>query len=295
IGPALEVRLAQAQASAAKGVRAPRFAYDQAAGEVRRLTTGAPFDGGADSALFADAKAKAGRLRAAGKIDAAGEAAAVKAVAEAMTGSMKPAYDRLGAWLASDRGQASALPQGAGALPDGAAYYQAMLRQQTTTDMTADQIHALGLSEVARIRAEMETLKARIGFSGSLEDFFVHLRSDDRFSVSNDEAGRHDQLGDPPLLRHAGPGDLLHGGAGADIGAAGAGAGGPGGALRPAGVPRPGAGGRRPAAAGAGDAGPALGDGAKGVGGGRPKRHRCSRLAAASGRHVAEMRVFSTA
>lgn len=190
IGPALEVRLAQAQASAAKGVRAPRFAYDQAAGEVRRLTTGAPFDGGADSALFADAKAKAGRLRAAGKIDAAGEAAAVKAVAEAMTGSMKPAYDRLGAWLASDRGQASALPQGAGALPDGATYYQAMLRQQTTTDMTADQIHALGLSEVARIRAEMETLKARIGFSGSLEDFFVHLRSDDRFYVSNDEAGR---------------------------------------------------------------------------------------------------------
>nr|QQZ50385.1 DUF885 domain-containing protein [Phenylobacterium glaciei] len=84
---------------------------------------------------------------------------------------------------------------GAGALPDGAAYYQAMLRQQTTTDMSADQIHALGLSEVARIRAEMETLKGKIGFSGTLEDFFVALRTDDRFYVSNDDAGRARYLG----------------------------------------------------------------------------------------------------
>ena len=190
IGPALDVELAKAQAAAKAGVRAPRFAYDQAASEVTRLTTGAPFDGGADSALFADAKAKAGRLRAAGKIDAADEAAIVKAVADAMTGAMKPAYDRVGAWLAADRANASALPQGAGALPDGAAYYNAMLRQQTTTDMTAEQIHALGLSEVARIRGEMEGLKARIGFVGTLEAFFVHLRTDDRFYVTGDAAGR---------------------------------------------------------------------------------------------------------
>ncbi|MFZ3007518.1 MAG: DUF885 domain-containing protein [Phenylobacterium sp.] len=190
IGPAMEVELAKAQAAAKAGVRAPRFAYDQAASEVRRLTTGAPFDGGPDGALFADAKAKAASLRGSGKIDAAREQAFVAGAASAMTGSMKPAYDRVGAWLAADRGNASASPRGAGALPDGAAYYQAMLRQQTTTDMTADQIHALGLSEVARIRAEMEGLKAKIGFSGTLEAFFVELRTNDRFYVSNDEAGR---------------------------------------------------------------------------------------------------------
>ena len=190
IGPAMDVELDRARRAAGAGVRAPRFAYDQAASEVTRLTRGAPFDSGPDGPLFADAKAKAGALQAAGKIDAAQAASFVAGAAAAMTGAMKPAYDRIGAWLASDRAKASALPQGAGALPDGGAYYNAMLRQQTTTDMTAGEIHALGLSEVARIRAEMETLKGKIGFSGSLEAFFVHLRTDDRFYVTNDEAGR---------------------------------------------------------------------------------------------------------
>jgi len=64
------------------------------------------------------------------------------------------------------------------------------VRAQTTTDMTADQIHELGLSEVKRIRAEMETLKAKIGFAGPLEEFFVYMRSEPKFYVSNDDAGR---------------------------------------------------------------------------------------------------------
>lgn len=190
IGPALDVQLGRAKAAAKRGVRMPRFSYDQSLEEVRRLTTGAPFDGGADGALYADAKAKVGALKAVGKIDEAGAARLTAAMGQAMTGSLKPAYDRLGAWLAADRAQASAEPQGAGDLPDGVAYYDAMLRQQTTTDMTAVEIHALGLAEVARLRGEMETLKAKIGFAGSLADFFVFMRTDDRFYVTNDEAGR---------------------------------------------------------------------------------------------------------
>ncbi|WP_114950908.1 DUF885 domain-containing protein [Sphingosinicella terrae] len=190
LGPVIDTHLGRARASAATGIRMPRFAYDQSIEEVRRLTTGAPFDGGADSALFADAKTKAAALREAGKVDEAGERRLVAQVAEALTGSVKPAYERLGAWLEADRAEASAEPGGAGALPDGAAFYAAMLKLQTTTDMNAEQIHELGLSEVRRIRGEMEVLKGRIGFAGSLEDFFVHLREDDRYYVSNDEAGR---------------------------------------------------------------------------------------------------------
>ncbi len=190
IGPALDVDLGAAQRASAAGVRMPRFAYDQSLKEVQRVTTGAPFDSAADSALFADAKAKIAALQKSDAIDDARAAALTKAVAEAMTGSMKPAYDRLGAWLAADREKASPEPLGVGALPDGAAYYNAQLRRQTTTDMTADEIHALGLSEVKRIRAEMETLKAQIGFKGTLEEFFVFMRTDDRFYVSNDDAGR---------------------------------------------------------------------------------------------------------
>jgi uncharacterized protein (DUF885 family) len=190
IGPALDVELKRAQQAAAAGVRMPRFAYDQSIEEVRRLGLGAPFDAGPDAALFADARGKIAALRTAGAVDDAQAERLTTAVAEAMTTKMKPAYDRLGAWLAADREKASAEPQGAGALPDGAAFYNAMLRLQTTTDMTAEEIHALGLAEVTRIRAEMETLKARIGFSGTLEAFFVFMRTDDRFYVSDDDAGR---------------------------------------------------------------------------------------------------------
>ncbi len=190
IGPTLDVELKRVQQAAAAGVRMPRFAYDQSMEEVRRLGVGAPFDDGPDAALFADARSKIAALRKAGAVDDARAARLTTAVAEAMTTKMKPAYDRLGAWLTEDCEKASAEPQGAGALPDGAAFYNAMLRLQTTTDMTAEEIHALGLAEVTRIRAEMETLKGKIGFSGTLEAFFVFMRTDDRFYVSDDDAGR---------------------------------------------------------------------------------------------------------
>lgn len=190
IGPSLDTQLARARTSALNGVRMPRFAYTRSLTEVRRLTVGAPFDAGADSALFADGKAKIAKLN----LPPAQAEGLTRALAEAMTTTMKPAYDRLAAWLEADAAQASGQPQGAGALPDGAAYYQAMLRLQTTTDMTAEDIHALGLAEVERIRGEMEALKAKIGFAGSLADFFAFLRTDDRFYVPNSDAGRAQYL-----------------------------------------------------------------------------------------------------
>jgi len=190
LGPTLDIYLGRAKASAAKGIRMPGFAYDQSIELIGRLTSGAPFGEGEDNALYADAKAKAAGLVATGKIDAAAADAVTARVAAAMTGSLRPSYDRIKAWLEADRTAAGDAPHGVGALPDGAAYYNAMLRLQTTTGMTADEIHDLGLAEVARIRAEMEALKATIGYAGKLEDFFVFLRSDDRFYVANDDAGR---------------------------------------------------------------------------------------------------------
>jgi uncharacterized protein (DUF885 family) len=133
-----------------------------------RLTAGAPF--GRRPGL-GPARRRQGQDRRAedqGKVDQAAADALQARAAAAMSGKMKPAYHRLAAWLTADRAQADAAPRGVGALPDGEAFYNAMLKQQTTTDMTADQIHALGLAEVARVRGEMETLKARIGFAGDL-------------------------------------------------------------------------------------------------------------------------------
>ncbi|PZQ65305.1 MAG: DUF885 domain-containing protein [Phenylobacterium zucineum] len=194
IGPAIDEAIGRAKTAAAAGVRMPRFSYEQSQEEVRRLTSGGPFGPGEDSALFADAKAKIGKLQHAGKIDQAQAGKFVGGVSAAMTGGMKPAYDRLAAWLEADKAATSPEPKGVGSLPNGKAYYDAMLAQQTTTDMTAEQIHELGLSEVKRIRGEMEVLKAKIGFAGPLEDFFVYMRSEKKFYVANDDAGRAEYL-----------------------------------------------------------------------------------------------------
>jgi len=66
-------------------------------------------------------------------------------------------------------------------LPDGVAYYRSRIRAYTTLDMTPEAIHALGLSEVAKIRAEMEATKAATGFKGDLPAFLHFLRTDPQF------------------------------------------------------------------------------------------------------------------
>ena len=66
-------------------------------------------------------------------------------------------------------------------LPDGKAHYDFLARYYTTTELTAEQIHATGLKEVARIRAEMERVKAQTGFTGTLAEFFTYLRTDPKF------------------------------------------------------------------------------------------------------------------
>lgn len=73
-------------------------------------------------------------------------------------------------------------------LPDGKAYYEFLAGYYTTTDLTAEQIHRTGLKEVARIRGEMEKVKAEAGFSGSLPEFFTYLRSDPKFFIKSPDA-----------------------------------------------------------------------------------------------------------
>ncbi len=77
-------------------------------------------------------------------------------------------------------------------LPDGKAYYAALLANYTTTDMSAAQIHALGLSEVARIHGEMKKIMAQVGFKGTLREFFEHLRTSPQYYYTT----REDYLAD---------------------------------------------------------------------------------------------------
>ena len=194
IGTALDQSLERAKLAASDGIRMPGFAYDQTTSEIGRVLTGAPFGPGADSALFADGKAKIAALVTAGTITAEEAAVLTTQLSDAMTGQMKPAYDRVAAWVAEDKVNASPTPQGVGALPNGKAYYDTALSLMTTTDMTAEQIHQLGLDEVKRIHGEMEKVKEEAGFKGTLQEFFAFMRTDKQFYLSNDDAGAQEYI-----------------------------------------------------------------------------------------------------
>jgi uncharacterized protein (DUF885 family) len=95
---------------------------------------------------------------------------------EVVQQSVAPAVRRLHTFMAEQYLPASRTTAGIGSLPGGALWYRAAVRSSTTTDMTAAQIHELGLREVVRIRGEMEDVKRRLGFDGTLDAF---LRSID--------------------------------------------------------------------------------------------------------------------
>ncbi len=92
-----------------------------------------------------------------------------------------PAYAKLGAYFNNEYLPATRETIAAANLPDGKSYYDFLARYYTTTGLSADAIHAIGLSEVARIRAQMETVKTETGFQGTLSEFFTFLRTDPRF------------------------------------------------------------------------------------------------------------------
>jgi uncharacterized protein (DUF885 family) len=73
-------------------------------------------------------------------------------------------------------------------LPDGEAWYAYKVREMTTTDLAPAEIHEIGIGEVARIESEMESIRAEVGFDGTLEAFFDHLRSDPKFFFAEKSA-----------------------------------------------------------------------------------------------------------
>lgn len=92
-----------------------------------------------------------------------------------------PAYRKLGEYFESQYLPKTRDGIAVTGLPDGHAYYDFLAGYYTTTDLNAEQIHKIGLDEVARIRAEMEKIKAEVGFQGSLAEFFTYLRTDPKF------------------------------------------------------------------------------------------------------------------
>jgi uncharacterized protein (DUF885 family) len=144
------------------GVRAPKFQVERVLAGSRAIITGAPFDQGPASPLWADAQAKVGKLQSGGKVTAE-EAKALLAETRASLLTIKPAYQRVMAWAGRAAPTAPGGRVGAVSLPGGAAWYAAALKLNTTTDLTAAQIHQIGLSEVKRIEGEQDQLAKKAG------------------------------------------------------------------------------------------------------------------------------------
>ncbi|MGF1544698.1 MAG: DUF885 family protein [Parvularculaceae bacterium] len=191
---ALGQALDRAKLAAGEGVHAPTFAYEAVIEQATALTTGEPFDGPGEAPLYVDLKKKLAALVEAGELDETTAAALRTRAEEAMVSELKPAYDAIVAFAEADLENSPEIATGVGSLPDGEAYYEERLAFSTTTEMTPDEVHELGLAEVARIRGDMEALKERVGFEGSLEAFFEFVREDERFYYPDTDEGREEYL-----------------------------------------------------------------------------------------------------
>ena len=194
---AFDQLLERARKSAGEGVRPPKFAYEGVIDQSRKVITGAPFSAGPDSAIWADAQAKADTLVKSGKISAERATELKEEAKKALLEQFKPAYERVIAWSQEDLPNAPVNATGVGTThKNGKAYYEYQLRQMTTTNMTADQIHELGLKDGERIKGEMTALKDKVGFKGDLDAFFSFIDSDKQFLYPNTDAGRQAYIDD---------------------------------------------------------------------------------------------------
>ncbi len=185
--------------NAETGVRPPRFSFVSVIDSAQKIITGAPFDEGKDSAIWADAQSKIDALLSKDEIDTTKADSLKMAARTALIDDWKPAYENLIAWQKEDVKNTPELGTGVGALPNGEAYYNERLANNTTTDLTSEQIHKIGLDEVARLRAEMIKVKEQVGFEGDLQAFFTELRDnkdDPRYYYPNTDAGRQAYIDD---------------------------------------------------------------------------------------------------
>ncbi|NDW20828.1 DUF885 domain-containing protein [Alteromonas hispanica] len=174
------------------GVFPPKWAYDQMIDASRNVIKGIPFDTSETaSTLWEDFQGKVSAL----SLTDEEKAALLEEAKKALTSSVEPAYERLIKELAH---QKTLSPEGDGVwrLPDGEQWYQNRLNWFTTTDLTASEVHQIGLNNVERIHNAMRDIMEEVEFEGTLQEFFVFMREDDQFYLPSTPQGRQQYLDD---------------------------------------------------------------------------------------------------
>jgi uncharacterized protein (DUF885 family) len=171
MGPQLDALIAKARDRADAGVMPPKWVYPYVISDIGNL-----LDAGDGNAVLEDFAKKLGQL----DLPAEQKTALQERARAGWSTAVAPAYQRLRAEM--ERQQAIApTDDGVWRFPEGDKYYAALLASYTTTDLTADEIHAIGLREVDRIHGEMRGIMAKVGFTGTLQEFFAYTRDDARF------------------------------------------------------------------------------------------------------------------
>lgn len=172
------------------GIMPPIFVFDRVLESSRNVIKGKPFGKSVEnSAFLEDFKSKIDDL----EISQKKNKELISKVETALTKEVKPAYQNLIVFLETQQKRANS-DAGAWKFPKGEEFYANALKRTTTTNLSANEIHEIGLSEVARIHAEMEKIKKDVGFKGTLQDFFEFMRKDEQFYYANDSTGRKKYL-----------------------------------------------------------------------------------------------------
>ena len=167
------------------GIVAPKFVFDHVLFDSRNVITGYPFEGADTSAVFNDFHSKIQRL----DISNSMKDVLLAKAKTAMMNSLLPAYEKL-IEIVLRLHTTHNEKDGVWRWRDGGRFYQTALNRITTTTMSAEAIHQLGLREVDRIHAEMEKIKNDVGFNGSLQDFFKEMKENEKFYYPNTQDGK---------------------------------------------------------------------------------------------------------
>ncbi len=170
----------------AAGIVPPKFIYPRVLEACANIIKGFPIEKTKEqNTLYEDFSSKLDKI----ELSTEAKADLLADAEDALLNNVKPAYDKLIAYLKDQESRATT-DDGAWKFPDGEAFYNTKLKRTTTTDLTSEEIHQTGLREVARIHNEMKDIMKQVGFEGTLQDFFTFLKTDEQFYYPNTDEGK---------------------------------------------------------------------------------------------------------
>lgn len=173
-----------------KGIIPPQFVFPHVLKSIENITSGAPFDrDDKDSTILADFRTKIAALA----LSDTQQQQLINDAQTALLSHLAPGYRKLYNYMSALQSKADNR-HGVWKFPDGEAFYNFALKRTTTTDLTADDIHQIGITEVKRIQDEMRTIMKRVNFDGDLQAFFNFTRKDEQFYYPDNAAGKQAYL-----------------------------------------------------------------------------------------------------